>query len=103
MIEDPSRPRDEVFIRCGTPRFGRRTADGLWVFQAGKAQAWFDLDRDPEAQTNAMADHPDEWFEGLAALRGFLASPISQEGAMPAQLSDEDRERLEALGYTGGR
>lgn len=103
VLEDPARPRDELFIRCGTPRFGRRTAGGLWVFQAGRAQAWFDLEQDPAAQVNQLTARTEEWFAGLAALRTFLASSVNGMGAVPAELSDEDRERLEALGYTGGR
>lgn len=103
VLEDPARPRDEIFIRCATKRFGRRTEDGLWVFEAGGEQAWFDLGRDPGAQSSLLAEDPDTWFAGLAAIRGFLSSPLSDQGAAPAAPTEEDRERLEALGYTGGR
>jgi hypothetical protein len=58
---------------------------------------------DPGAQDDLAARDPDGWTEGVRAIREFLASPVSLEGADPAQLSDEDRERLRALGYTGGR
>ena len=103
VLEDPSRPRDEIFIRCGTPRYGRLTPDGLWVFEAGRTHEWFDLGSDPKAKVNRLGKEPDAWFAGLGSLRRFLASPIDATGAVPAELNDEDRERLEALGYTGGR
>jgi arylsulfatase len=99
VMEDPARARDEIFIRCGTPRFGRRTADGLWVFQAGREQAWFDLAADPRAHVNRATAEPDSWFEGLSAIRAFLAAPIGEGVPAPATLTEEDRERLDALGY----
>jgi arylsulfatase A-like enzyme len=103
VIEDPALPREELFVRCGQPRFGRRTANGLWDYQTGKARAYFDLAADPEAQVDLMSVDPDAWFEGLAAIRQFLASPLTSERAAPAEMTEEDRERLRALGYTGGR
>lgn len=103
VIEDPARPRDEIMIRCGTPRFGRRTANGLWEFEVGRAQRYFDTASDPGARHDLRGTDDESWLEGFSAIRAFLASPISAQGADPADLSEEDRERLRALGYTGGR
>jgi hypothetical protein len=103
VLEDPSRAREEVFIRCGTPRFGRRTAEGFWEYEPARSRRWYDLADDPGARTDLAGEDPDGWADGMRAIRDFLASPVSLEGADPAQLSDEDLERLRALGYTGGR
>lgn len=103
VIEDPARPREEIMIRCGNPRFGRRTAQGLWEFEAGRAHRYFDTVSDPDALHDLRGSDADSWLEGLAVIRAFLASPLPTGGADAADLSDEDRERLRALGYTGGR
>jgi arylsulfatase A-like enzyme/Flp pilus assembly protein TadD len=58
----------------------------------------YDLERDPDERTNIIAERP----QAAAALRAGLDALIAGHDIdAPSQVSDEDRERLAALGYVG--
>ncbi len=61
----------------------------------------YDLGGDPDEQTNVLAEHPDVADKLAKALRAWKDDLISVD-ATEQDLTDEDRARLEALGYLGG-
>ena len=70
----------------------------------GSTEELYDLESDPGETRNVAADHPEVVAEHRALLEAHLARgarlalrPESQDGT--AELGDELRERLEALGY----
>lgn len=59
----------------------------------------FDLQRDPEEATSIAADRPQVRQAMRTALEALIANATI---AAPDAVSDEDRQRLAALGYVGG-
>lgn len=59
----------------------------------------FDLQRDPRETTSIAADRPQVRQAMRTALDGLLANATI---AAPEAVSDEDKQRLAALGYVGG-
>jgi arylsulfatase A-like enzyme len=58
----------------------------------------FDLENDPHETRNVASDHPE--VEAAHRLRiGEIAEAVSARRAVVERLSDEDRDRLRALGY----
>jgi tetratricopeptide (TPR) repeat protein len=59
----------------------------------------FDLERDPRETTSVAADRP----QVRQAMRAALDALVSKAAiAAPAEVSEQDRQRLAALGYVGG-
>jgi arylsulfatase A-like enzyme len=62
--------------------------------------ALYDLARDPGETRNVAAESPDTHERLSAALDAWNARMLEAEGTTPVQaLTDEERKRLEALGY----
>jgi choline-sulfatase len=58
----------------------------------------YDLERDPGERTNVIGERA----QAATALRGALGTLVSGKGIdRPSAVSDEDRQRLAALGYVG--
>jgi len=69
----------------------------LLVDRRSGARRLFDLDRDPGERVDVQADHPELARQLHAALEAFARG--AREVAPPAELTPEERERLQALGY----
>ena len=96
LLADPKAPLDAVFVRCGPPRYGVRTADRLSLLTGWGGQSHFDLVDDPEARHDLRPFAPRQWWDAVGALRAFVAD---QAEGQSGDLTEEDRERLRALGY----
>ena len=59
----------------------------------------FDLERDPRESTSVAAERPQVRQAMRSALEGLIQNAAI---AAPAAVSDEDKQRLAALGYVGG-
>jgi arylsulfatase A-like enzyme len=97
--EQPNEDRREIFVRCGVPRYARRTPTTLMVFRDWQEQAYFDLSADPQAKSNLRWKQNTAWRTERKRMRDFLAEGADSPEADAAQLSPEDIERLKALGY----
>jgi len=69
----------------------------LLVDRRSGARRLFDLDRDPGERVDVQADHPELARRLHAALEELARG--AREVAPPAELTPEERERLQALGY----
>ena len=59
----------------------------------------FDLERDPRESTSVAAERPQVRQAMRTALEGLIQNAAI---AAPAEITDEDKQRLAALGYVGG-
>ncbi|MCH2187212.1 sulfatase [Myxococcota bacterium] len=80
-------------------KFGVRL--GVWKLIVGPAEGTlelYNLAEDPKEQSNLVAEEP-ERVAKLSALIEAWRLEHEREGIEPAALSEQDRERLKALGY----
>jgi arylsulfatase A-like enzyme len=104
---DLLRPRREdvqeeaVFSQYGRVLYSIRTAEWKLIQRTRKGTVeLYDLEADPGEQKNLADREPNRAAAMLDRLTSWRESlPQAGEAALPAQLTDREREQLEALGY----
>jgi arylsulfatase A-like enzyme len=92
-----------VFSQYGTTLYGVRTHDHKLIVRGGWGNpTLFDLENDPGERRNVAADHPELAAELLAELNEWREARPRLEDltSETVELSPEQIEQLEALGYT---
>ncbi len=100
LLDDAPTPAAAVAIRSHdiSHNFGLRGDRWLAVHDGFNRQQLFDLRKDPGAEVNLRIEQDERYREMLGRLRAMAADKGEFEAAEET-LSDEDRRRLEALGY----
>lgn len=99
VLHDPTIERDALVVRATPYLFGLRKPGSLLELRLWGTQGFYDLEADPGARGNLRIEAADRYVADLRELRAFLEHPIGDAEAQDAQLTDEERERLRALGY----
>jgi hypothetical protein len=74
--------------------------EGHWKLILRRAQLpeFYDLEEDPGERRNQFRDHPEKVGRMTGALKEWTAT-VGEKAAEPANLTEDDRAALEALGY----
>jgi len=116
LVERPRFSELVLELPSGPKRYRSVTMDGwkyIHVHQEGIDKTWellFDLEADPGEERNLIGVGDPQARERVEALRGLLDDYLAAASerargvgrAARVGLSDEERARLEALGYLGG-
>lgn len=113
---EAERVRDFVFATCSGSRPSYLVRDeefALILYEGGRHRALYDLKADPRQKRNVLDDYPEKTADLIEAFRRFAAAqtrppfefidpewePQELPQAPEVELSDEQRQELEALGY----
>jgi hypothetical protein len=99
LNSDLDSERHAIALRNCNNMIGLRTERYLAYYKGLRQQALYDLEKDPSAKQNIRITEPDLYISMIRKVRSIMKQESLVDGPSQSNLTEADKENLNALGY----